>query len=305
MDIISIISVPFLVCAALLPAIALCIFIYIKDRAEKEPIGLLFALFGLGIAIIPPVIVFELLLGEINTVLFSFGGEYAEGSLTHYIYIIVDNFMCVALIEEIFKWIIVYLFAKFNKNFNSLFDGIIYSVFVSLGFASIENVMYVVQNGFINAITRAILSVPGHMFFAVLMGYYISLWHMHKKAAAEEKKLCDMGLISIVSPIKYKHFVFLSILMPVLAHGFYDFCCSVPSVFSILLVLAFVIFLYIYCFIKIAKVSKRDVNDISFSQYIVLKKYPQLVAYYSSEESVEEPQTVETEASVKKVASGN
>ena len=158
------------------------------------------------------------------------------------------------MVEEGFKFLILYLVTRKNKNFNSLFDGLIYSVFVSLGFAALENVFYVTENGWMNAVVRAILSVPGHMFFAVLMGYYYSMWNLYCKANAFERNFKAQGLVIPNSPeFVYKKYLTLSLVMPVLAHGFYDFCCSVDYTIATVGLYAFVFLLYVHCFKKIKK----------------------------------------------------
>ena len=112
----SMFVIPLLVILALLPAVVLCIYIYKKDRVEKEPIGLLFGLLGLGVAIIPPVLFFEFLLSDLVTLSFAHTDYMTVGTISFYVYNFFDNFFCVALVEEIFKWIVVYLFVKFNLN---------------------------------------------------------------------------------------------------------------------------------------------------------------------------------------------
>ena len=179
--------------AAVFPAIALCVYVFKKDRAEKEPIGLLFGLFALGALIcFPAAMAEEAVLDAIVEVFKSFGrvedGIVKLSSTAYTFYNIAENFVGIALVEEGLKFLVLYLVTKNNKNFNSLFDGLIYSVFVSLGFAALENVLYVTDSGFHLAIIRGVLSVPGHMFFAVIMGYYYSMWNLYGKANSLEKQ---------------------------------------------------------------------------------------------------------------------
>lgn len=129
-----------LTCAALLPAVVLLIYIYIKDRVEKEPIGLLLTLFALGAVICLPAALIEEIFsvvidGVFSTFAYDIGGSLYLMSGTNKLYVFVSNFIGVALVEEGLKFLILILVTRKNKNFNSLFDGIIYSVFVSLGFA--------------------------------------------------------------------------------------------------------------------------------------------------------------------------
>lgn len=269
-----------LICAALLPAIALCIYVFSKDRVEKEPIGLLLLLFGLGAVSCYPAALVEGFLEEIIDPIFSSMGTVEGGTIIlstplYYLYQFVSNFIGVALVEEGFKFLILVLVTRKNKHFNSLFDGIVYAVFVSLGFAALENVLYVLQNGWGNAITRAVLSVPGHMFNAVMMGYYYSLWHVIDKALVLEKDMiAQIGVPSNVPLFSSKKERWLSILVPVFFHGFYNFCCSVSGILWLMTLIGFVVFMYIYCFGKIRKVSKADCSDDAASLFTLAEKYP-------------------------------
>ena len=78
-------------------------------------------------------------------------------------------FILVGLVEEGSKWIILKSFTWKNKEFNYIYDAIVYAVFVSLGFAALENIIYVLNGGITTAITRTIFSIPGHTFFGVFM----------------------------------------------------------------------------------------------------------------------------------------
>lgn len=277
-----------LICAALFPAIALCVYVFIKDRVEKEPIGLLLLLLVLGaVSCFPAATIEGVLIGFIDALFSPFvvemdGTLYLPGILFK-IYNAIKFLIGVALVEEGLKFIVLFFVTRKNKNFNSLFDGLIYAVFVSLGFAALENVFYVLENGWINAVTRALMSVPGHMFFAVLMGYYYSLWHMHEKAKLQERSFKKVFLIRDSSPeFSGGKYLGLSLLMPILAHGLYNYCCSLGTLLSMIVLFVFLIFLYIYCFGKIKEMSKADVDDVTFSGAMVLTKHPHLAALFSA-----------------------
>ncbi len=281
-----------LIVAALAPAVALCVYVFKKDRVEKEPAGLLTLLLFMGVVVIVPVLIFSEPFTAIHSAIF---GNMPSGPVVGRISIAWDAFINVALLEEGFKWLALILITRNNKNFNSLFDGMIYAVFVSLGFAGAENVMYCLMNGWATAVMRAVLSVPGHMFFAVLMGYYYSFWHMYDKANKFEKSLKTLGKIpSDAVEFDSKRFVVLSLVMPVLAHGLYDYCCFVNTTVSTLVLYAFVIFLYIHCFKKIKAMSKSDTGDVLFVKYLLIKKYPQLKEYFFPLESSNVLESTET-----------
>ena len=270
---------------ALLPAVVLLFYIYKKDRAEKEPIGLLIGLFFLGVVSIIPAMILEVFMQSMLNGLFfgrftSESPEYFTNYVTYFLYQLIDNFICIALVEESCKWIFVFLVTRKNKNFNCLFDGVVYSVFVSLGFAAAENLFYVFQYGFGNALLRMVTAVPAHCFFGVIMGCFYSRWFMNRKAAELESKLRASGVIALgYNSFPSGGLLALSLIMPVLAHGFYDFCATMDSVFFTVLFLLFLGFLYFICFYSVRKLSKADAYSASLSMDMVLEKHPEASAY--------------------------
>ena len=284
-----------LVVAALVPAVVLCVYVWKKDRVEKEPIGLLLLLLLLGAVSCIPVIIVEVGFNKLWDAIFipivgttseSTALAFQPGTLPFYVHCFLDNFIGVALVEEGFKFLFLFLATRKNKNFNSLFDGMIYAIFVSLGFAALENILYVTDNGFYVAAMRAVLSVPGHMFFAVLMGYYYSTWNIQKKVCLLERNAKAQGLIPANIPEKKSAgSLGLSLLLPVLAHGFYDFCLCVDLGIAVLVVLAFVIFLYIFCFRRISKMSAADGYVGEYVQSVFAMKHPGVLAKMSEEAS--------------------
>jgi len=271
-----------LVCAALFPAIFLCVYVFKKDRVEKEPIGLLLLLLLMGaVSCLPAAILESLILPVIDSIFAPFGTVTSNGVVLYggmyKAYTACKTFIGIGLVEEGVKLLFLLLITRKNKNFNSLFDGLIYAVFVSLGFAALENVMYVLENGWLNAATRAILAVPGHMFYAVLMGYYYSLWHMYEKARTKELLLEKNGLIRKAGEgFNGKKYLVMSLVVPTLIHGMYDYCCFVNSSLATLGLLALVGYLYFYCFRRIKNMSKNDVRDGTLVDILLLRKYPQL-----------------------------
>ena len=153
-----------LIYIAILPVIFLLSYINKKDL-EKEPRGLLFRVFVFGAISTLPICLVELVLGKFFPVdnLPTFGGTF------------VTVFITISLIEEFGKWIVSYLNVYRRKEFNHSYDGIVYCVFASLGFAAVENILYVLGSGFSTGIMRALLAVPGHACDGVLMGYYLSM----------------------------------------------------------------------------------------------------------------------------------
>ena len=273
-----------LICAALFPALALCIYIFIKDRAEKEPVILLLGLLVLGgIAALPSAELESLLFDLLNKFFAPFTKETEDAlimsSSALKLYNFIKYFVGVALVEEGFKWLAMFITTRRNKNFNSLFDGVIYAVFVSLGFAALENVIYSVSYGWGTALVRAFTAVPGHMFFGVMMGYHYSVWHIYKKAGKLEQLLIFNEIITQKgSPVSGGIHLFLSLAVPVFIHGFYDYCLSSDSLLSTLVFILLLIFLYFFCFRQIKKMSRSDAKDMRFANGIIVKKYPDLAS---------------------------
>ncbi|MBR5868990.1 MAG: PrsW family intramembrane metalloprotease [Clostridia bacterium] len=256
-----------LIGAALLPAVVLCIYMYMKDRVEKEPLGLLVGLLFLGALMCFPAIELENLLLGVCDALFA-GNDWVRYAAR--------NVIGIALVEEGLKYFSLRMATRRNEDFNSLFDGMIYAVFVSLGFAAFENILYVTQYGLGNAILRALTAVPTHMFLGVIMGYYYSLWHMYDLARLREGALRKQGKIGRKFPFSGEAHKVLALLMPVLAHGFYDFCCTVDSTLVNLAFYIFLGFLYIHCFKRVSSFSAMDTSDTHYTNRMLRKKYPEL-----------------------------
>ncbi|MDO4807166.1 MAG: PrsW family intramembrane metalloprotease [Coriobacteriales bacterium] len=190
---------PFMMIMAVLPAVVVFTYVYRKDTIEKEPTSLLARLFALGALSGVVAVVVELLL---EGILLS---GLREGT---FMYRVVENFVTLALVEEAGKYIMLRRATWRSPHFNYLFDAVVYAVAVSLGFATLENVMYLMDGSLSTAIGRAILSVPGHAIYGVFMGCYYG--------AAKRCELAGDGN-------GRKHNMTLALVVPVLLHGFYDF----------------------------------------------------------------------------------
>lgn len=193
---------------AVLPAAWLLIKVHQYDPVEKEPPGLLAGLLVLGGLACIPAIALESIGAD---ALLRGGTAYTVGEL------LVENFIIVALSEELCKWIFLRLRTWRSPHFNYMFDGIVYAVFVSLGFAIFENIGYVYQFGMETAFVRAFTAIPGHAVFGVFMGCFYGL---EKRASVEGKESQRLA------------FAVCSLAVPVVCHGFYDFCASFQSVES-------------------------------------------------------------------------
>lgn len=151
---------------SVLPVLLLAIYVYLKDKYEREPLGLLLKAFFGGILAVPIAIALETWLSR-----FIGGGPVLRG--------IYNGYVVAGFSEECCKLVILTAFIWRNRNFNEYFDGIVYAAFTGLGFACVENIAYVLSSptfeaGLNTGVVRALLSVPGHFLFAVVMGYYFA-----------------------------------------------------------------------------------------------------------------------------------
>ena len=155
-----------LIAAAVVPAVWLMIKVYRADRLEKEPTGLLLSLLALG--------VFSTTLASLTEQLgdIALSWFYPEDTLP---YDLIMYFVIVAFSEEGFKYLLLKLRTWRSPHFDCQFDGVVYAVFVSLGFALWENIGYVMYYGLGAALARALTAVPGHACFGVFMGYWYGI----------------------------------------------------------------------------------------------------------------------------------
>jgi len=182
-----------LILAAIAPAFIVIIYIYVKDKYEKEPKQVMFYSFLLGAIV-------SVLISTILYVFFDYLLPLPDDN--NILQLFIKAFFVVALIEEFSKYVIVRYFSQPKKAFNEPFDGIVYAVMVSMGFALVENLFYVFQGGLEVALVRAFTAVPAHATFGVLMGYFMG------KAKFNGKRIAD-NLIGLS--------------LAILFHGAYDF----------------------------------------------------------------------------------
>lgn len=235
-----------LLIVAILPIVLLGKYIYSKDK-NKEPNSLLIKLFISGI--------FSCLLTLIVTTVFAIIFPFINKDPTtmNFIEFSLYVFIFIALIEECLKWVMTYLIGYKSKEFDEVYDIIVYATFTALGFATFENLLYVFGTGSLGVgIFRGILAIPGHVCDGIAMGYYLSLakYHEQKGNKKEEKK----------NKIK-------SILIPAIYHGIYDYCCLAESNIILITFIIFIIFLYTTSFKKIKLLSNEEITIKSENNY--------------------------------------
>ncbi len=217
---------------AVIPSIILFIIVWKGDRYEKEPPKLLVKLFFLGALTTVSATIIELFFGDVVLAFMDHQGM---------LFLLIDNFLITAMAEEAGKFFVLKKVTWKHPAFNYTFDAVVYAVTVSLGFATLENILYLFENDLGVAIMRAIFSVPGHVIDAIYMGYYFGF--ARYAAAYNDTKLSKKNLRR-------------AFFVPVLIHGFYDFCLSTGYDLFLLVFLIFEIVITIVTIRKFLKLSK-------------------------------------------------
>lgn len=230
-----------LLALAILPVLVIGTYVNRKDRT-KEPTSILVKLFISGILSCFVVLFVSNILSSVFPILSS------SSAKTNLIEMLIYAFIGVALVEEGSKLLMVYNIGYKNKEFDEIYDIIIYSVFVALGFAAFENILYVLGNETIEAsittgVLRAILAVPGHACDGLFMGYYLSLAKISELQNQKEES---------------KKNLLKSLLIPTILHGTYDFCIFTGMPIFLLVFLVFVIWMYINAIKKLKLVATNN-----------------------------------------------
>ncbi len=213
---------------ALAPVIVILSYIYYRDKYNKEPFWLLFFLFVAGMFSVLPV----LGVGYISDFFLRFFKGIYRVAYT--------AFFQAAFIEEFWKLFFTLVIAWRAKAFDERFDGIVYAVTVSMGFAAVENVMYIFGSGVATGLLRIVTAVPAHAIFGISMGYYLG------RAKFD---------------VKYRGlFLLLAFVVPWLMHGIYDFLLMTGITWMVVAFILFLILMYIYGFVRIKNLAKYKVK---------------------------------------------
>jgi RsiW-degrading membrane proteinase PrsW (M82 family) len=209
------------------PVLILAFYIYLRDKYEREPAGQLALALAAGCLITIPVSFIE---NWLSVPLSTLGG-YASVAW--------NAFAVAAVTEELLKFLALMILFWNNRNFNEKFDGIVYASFISLGFAGVENVLYVADGGMGVGLVRAFTAVPAHALFGILMGYQAGLARFY--------------------PGERNRRLFLALALPVLLHGLYDFILMSGHPYLLLVYVPYMIFLWIFGFRSMRQLSDRSI----------------------------------------------
>lgn len=208
--------------AAIAPGISLLTFLYLKDKYDSEPIHMVVRMFVFGALVSFPIMIIQrglmLWLGE-SPFVFAF--------------------IISSLIEEGLKWFVVYHIIYNHTNFDEPYDGIVYAAATSLGFATLENVLYALLQpvSFGSLMMRALLPVSGHALFGIIMGYYLG----KAKFSA--------------NPHRKRRLILFSLLQPLFWHGLYDYIMMVLETTWMFLIVPLMIYLWIKGLRKIQRAN--------------------------------------------------
>ena len=223
-----------LIAAAVIPAAALMFYVYKADKLEKEPAHLLWRL---------------ILQGIISTALAVFTERLGAQALSSFmrpntlLYQIIFYFLIVGLSEEGFKYLLLKRRTWDSPYFNCRFDGVVYAVFVSMGFALWENIDYVVMYGLNTAFIRALTAVPGHACFGVFMGAWYGLAKSHDRHGhVKYSQVCRN----------------LAVICPVLLHGLYDLVATLDDSRLSVVFIGFIVVMFAAAYWTVKKLSSQD-----------------------------------------------
>ena len=229
---------PILILLAVVPVGLICWIISNKAH-NSEPFGMLVLLFILGCLSCIPAAFAEIFFDVITGI--------DTKTLTNIFSIFIYSFFGIAFIEEVVKWLCTYLVGFNNKAFDKAYDMIIYAVFTSLGFAFVEDILYIFANeaALATAIMRAVISIPGHACFAIIMGYFLGLVRYYANIKDRAREVL---------------YTLFSILIPSIIHAIFDALLMTENDLYILLFFAFVITINILCFTNAHKLYKRNID---------------------------------------------
>ncbi|MED4204236.1 glutamic-type intramembrane protease PrsW [Neobacillus mesonae] len=219
--------------AGIAPGLALLSYFYLKDEYEPEPISFVLRTFLYGALLVFPIMFIQHVLETEHLVKSD----------------LFDAFFSTGLLEEFFKWFVLFYAVYQHVEFDEPFDGIVYGVAVSLGFATIENIFYLIANGVGHAMSRALLPVSSHALFGVIMGFYL-------------------GKAKFTDGTKAKWLI-LSLFIPYILHSFYDFIL-LSLEHWVYIIFPFMIFLWWFGLTKVKKAKILSANHFK-KQYSVQK----------------------------------
>lgn len=223
-----------IISAGIAPGFSLLCYFYLKDEYEKEPLKEVLRIFLLGMILVFPIMFIQYVMEEEQVLRFDFLKALTTG-----------------ILEEFFKWFILYYTIYKSDEFDEHYDGIVYGVSISLGFATAENILYLLGNGIKYAFGRAILPVSSHALFGVIMGYYL-------------------GKAKFMGEKEDHPWIVYSQTLPIGLHCLYDYILLKEEIW-LMTIIPFMIFLWWLALRKVKKAKHlhhqfQKGNKINFSR---------------------------------------
>jgi len=212
--------------AGIAPGLALLSYFYLKDQYDSEPVFSVFRTFIFGALLVFPIMFIQYVLEVENIFQSSF----------------IHAFFSAGFLEEFFKWFILFYAIYQHEDFDEPYDGIVYGASVSLGFATAENILYLIAHGIEHAIGRALLPVSSHAIFGVIMGYYIG-----------------KGKFTATKKTKW---LLASLIAPLILHGSYDYILITQENW-LLAMFPFMIFLWWLALRKVKKARELSAEHLN------------------------------------------
>lgn len=216
-----------LLSVAIAPGLALFSYIYLRNEISSEPSRTLFHTFMYGAMLTFPILFIQHVFIEEQIVQSSF----------------IQNVLFTSTLEEFFKWLILVMAIYKHVEFDDPYDGILYGASVSLGFATVENILYLFTYGVHTAFLRALLPVSSHAIFGVVMGYYLGR--------------AKFALDKTSSPL-----LFVALMVPLGLHIIYNGILAIQEIWIYFMV-PFMLFLW---WLFLAKVKKAHLLTVQHFQ---------------------------------------
>lgn len=218
-----------LLALALAPVGALFTYFYVRDKYEKEPRLLLLKVFVLGMLSVIPAVVLGLLSQWALSLLVPFEA---------FVFSVLENFVVIALVEEGVKFVAFAWPTYRHPAFNEPYDGMMYAITAALGFAAVENILYVAHGGAPVALARMLLAVPAHALFGAFMGYYVGR--------------------AKFSPWAKRRYLITALLLPVLLHGTYNWLLGTARAELVYLVIPLSFFMWYSALRQVRRAHERS-----------------------------------------------
>ncbi|WP_150283980.1 glutamic-type intramembrane protease PrsW [Rummeliibacillus sp. TYF-LIM-RU47] len=219
-----------LLSVSIAPALALFSFFYLRNQMATEPRTTLLHTFIYGAILTFPILFLQFVLME-------------EHIFSH---VILQDVLFSGVVEEFFKWFILFVAIYNHIEFDDPYDGVLYGVSISLGFATVENILYLLSYGLDTAFMRALMPVSSHALFGVVMGYYLG------RAKFTEKKISIRYLV-------------VALTLPMLLHIVYNFILTIEGMWAYIM-LPFMLFLWWFALRKVKTAHKQLVQMLVAQQ---------------------------------------